>query len=485
MGVFNGCLFSWSFLLAQLVIIIISICVGRRFFSPISDIPGPFVASFTRLWHIRRILKIDQNLKLIRHFVRIAHNEVSVSHPDAVKKLLLAPLHKGSWYKVVTFPDGRFQNPMSATDPKVKNKLSRHLAPGFVLSNMLLSEQAINQTIHSLLGWLSEYAESGKPINLNEYFSFTISDIVGEAIFSKPFGFIKGGKDIGNSVANAEAHSAYIAVAGYFRWLHVLLLANPVVTWLGILPAGYIIDFALRSTKERESNPDARFDALAHWFRMLEQSPDRIQRHEIDSGAFNSVAAGFDTVSSALQAFVYYMIRHSNAWQRVRDEIDAAGLKDGVVSYVDTQRLPFLQACIKETLRIFGPVPMGLPRLAPEGGIIFGNREFPKGTVLSVNAWVMHHSKEIWGSDARQFNPNRWLGNDSIVLEKFLMPFGAGYAACPGQNLAKIELSKITAMLVRDYDIRQVDPSQKWKWNAFFTLAPHSWPCYITKRKRQ
>ncbi|KAK0747383.1 hypothetical protein B0T21DRAFT_417848, partial [Apiosordaria backusii] len=103
---------------------------------PISDIPGPFTASFTRIWHILRILNGDQKLELIRlhdkhgHFVRIAPNEVSLSHPDAIKKVLASPyLHKAPWYKVIAFPDSRFQNPMPATEPAVKNELSRAASP--------------------------------------------------------------------------------------------------------------------------------------------------------------------------------------------------------------------------------------------------------------------------------------------------------------------------------------------------------------------
>jgi hypothetical protein len=57
-----------------LAVALVTLCVWRRYFSPISDIPGPFVASFTRLWHIQRILKGDQNLELIR-----LHDEHGVS----------------------------------------------------------------------------------------------------------------------------------------------------------------------------------------------------------------------------------------------------------------------------------------------------------------------------------------------------------------------------------------------------------------------
>lgn len=55
--------------------------------------------------------------------------------------------------------------------------------------------------------------------------------------------------------------------------------------------------------------------------------------------------------------------------------------------------------------------------------------------------------------------------------------------SCSGRNLAKIELFKICATLVRDYDIRQVHPGREWQWKAYFTVVPHSWPCYVEKRK--
>lgn len=59
--------------------------------------------------------------------------------------------------------------------------------------------------------------------------------------------------------------------------------------------------------------------------------------------------------------------------------------------------------------------------------------------------------------------------------------FGAGYGACPGQNVAKIELAKITATLVRDYDIALVDERREWMWKAYFTVVPHSWPVFVDR----
>jgi cytochrome P450 len=62
---------------------------------------------------------------------------------------------------------------------------------------------------------------------------------------------------------------------------------------------------------------------------------------------------------------------------------------------------------------------MGLPRIAPKGGLAVGDRTLPEGTTVSVNPWVMHHSTELWGDDAHAFNPDRWLGKDAVLREKY------------------------------------------------------------------
>ncbi|KAK6839281.1 cytochrome P450 [Apiospora arundinis] len=492
------------YILPGTVTVLLVILTWRRYFSPINHIPGPFTASFTRLWHMHNILKGDQSTELIRlhekhgHFVRISHDEVSVSHPEAIKKVLITPLEKVGnlianyfdrppWYKAMALPDYRFQSAMSTTDPKQKLDRSKRLAPGYAMSNVIKSEPAINETIEVFLDWLDSFASSKKPMDLDKFFTYLTFDIVGEVTFSRKFGFLEQGIDVGNSISNSLALNAYIAVAGYFRWLHVALLANPVVTWLSILPMGHLFNTTKKAVDERQQSGDARWDILATWLQQMRQHPDQMDMKTIHTQATGLVGAGSDTVSSALQSFVYHMIRHPTAWSRVRDEIDTAGqngrCRERAISFKDASELPFLQACIKEAIRVFSPVPMGLPRLAPKGGLTIGNKTFPAGTILSVHPWVIHHSQELWGPDASQFNPDRWITDDATQMEQFWVPFGAGYNACPGQHVAKIELSKITATMIRDYDIRQARKDQEWKWKAYFTVVPHSWPCLITKRE--
>ncbi|KAH9903596.1 cytochrome P450 [Xylariomycetidae sp. FL2044] len=490
---------AWPLIIAHVLIVLctslVLVFVRRRYFAPISHVPGPFLASFSRFWHLRQIWQGHQNLKLIEqhdkygHFVRLSHSEVSVSHPNGIKALLLNTLPKGDWYQIFCFPDYRYTTPISLTNPKDKIERSKYLASGFLHHNVIKSEPYMDELIEKFLNWMNKYAESKEPMELDKFFTYVAFDITGEVLFSKPFDFLDKGSDIRSAIKMNVGLEIYLAIFGFYNWVH-WIFANPVVTWTQLMPMGHLFHTALGALTERQKNPEARFDVAAHWFRGLERATKEKSPHfnlrYLQAAASSNVGAGSDTVSAGLQSFVYHMIRVPGTWDRVRAEIVAAQKEgrclDRVITNDDAVQLPYIQACIKEALRVFGPVPMGLPRKAPKGGLTIGDHTFPEGVTLSVSPWVYHYSKEFWGPDARDFRPDRWLEPDASEREKYFIPWGVGYASCPGQHIARIQLSKILATVVRDYDIRQVDPKQEWTWAAYFTVVPHDWPVYVTKR---
>ncbi|KAI1879725.1 hypothetical protein JX265_002679 [Neoarthrinium moseri] len=486
-------LVSFPSIAVCILLALVSILFWRFFLSPISNVPGPKWASLTRLWHMYQIWTGHQNLTILElhkehgHFVRIAPNEVSVTHPEVIKKMILTPQLKGHWYKMMRFPDWRFRTAMSVLDPKDKVEISKQLASAYAMSNVIKSEGHITALIGRLLEWLDKFAESGKPMDLSQFFTFTAFDVVGEVVFSKPFGFIEQGIDIDDCISQTLKFESYISIAGFAQWLHNLLVANPFITWLDIMPTNYLAKTSDAALHERKKNQDARFDFVAHWLKSHEQNPDKLSYRDLQSAVMANVGAGSDTVSCTLQSTVYHMIRHPDAWQRAREEIDQAREKDGicrdrVVSYADAQRLPYLQACFKEALRIFHPVSMGTPRVVPKGGITIADRSFPAGTTLSLNTFSMNLSKDVWGPDAREYKPERWMVEDTSALDKNFLPFSGGIGACVGQHLARIEIFKILATIIRDYDIELARPDQEWKYYAYFTVVPGDWPVYVQKR---
>ncbi|KAK8003529.1 hypothetical protein PG990_001279 [Apiospora arundinis] len=491
-------------LLAFVVPAFLVVLVLQRYWA-LSDVPGPFLAAFTRLWHARTIKNgthardISALHRRLGHFVRIAPDEVSVAHPDGPRKLLLEALSKGYWYKTLTFPDSTYKTPMATVDPKEKIERSRLLASAYTTSSLLQSEQAINTQVELLLRWMDEHAFSSAPMDLSRFFTFIAYDIMGEVIFSKSFGFLEKGADIEDSLQQGLEFGAYVAVLPYFPWLQGLLVSPFFASLRLMMPSNYVVDRSIKALEQRKKNPDARFDYVAHWLRTHESHPHRLTAKDVQAAVTSNVSAGADTVTCALQSFIYHTIRHPTAWKRLQAEIDEVlaeqhpqgereeGSQDyPVFSFATSQKLPYLQACIKECMRVCPPSTIGLQRVAPRGGITIGDRTFQAGTVLSVHLPSILLSEEIWGPDACDFVPERWLAGEkkTAALDKYFIPFGLGYNSCVGQNLVRIELSKILPTIVRRYDISLVNPEQEWTYKTYVAAVPGNWPVYIKKRDR-
>ncbi|KAG9249710.1 cytochrome P450 [Emericellopsis atlantica] len=268
------------------------------------------------------------------------------------------------------------------------------------------------------------------------------------------------GRDIGGTLRNNVALSKFAAAAGFFL-VPLRILVNPLTSWMLLLPMGKLYRTTSAAVRKRMSNPNAGKDMLSHWLRASE-------------------------VSGTLSSVLYHMIRHPKAWSTARDEIDAARAQGRCqhrdVSSHDAQSLPYVQACVKESLRLFSPTTMGLPRKAPKGGITIAGRHFAEGTTLSVSSHAVHLSTDIWGADAHQWHPERWMSGYTKELEKNWLVFSAGFMTCPGRHLALMQVSKVVASLIHCYDIRQVDPDSVWSYQANFTALTHSWPVYVKKR---
>jgi len=107
-------------------------------------------------------------------------------------------------------------------------------------------------------------------------------------------------------------------------------------------------------------------------------------------------------------------------------------------------------------LRIHSTSALGLPRTVVGHGIILHGHAFPPGTVLSVPAYTIHHSEDIWGPDANYFRPERWEEVTDNQKNAFI-PFSYGPRACVGRNVAEMEMALIAATVFRnfEFDLRQ------------------------------
>ncbi|RFU30260.1 hypothetical protein B7463_g6099, partial [Scytalidium lignicola] len=481
-------------LLVALFIFLCFAIVWRRFCSPLSDIPGPLSATFSAsLWQLYHIVNghIEQALIKLHDehgkFVRIGYNEVSICDPAAIREVLMSHMDKGPTYAIFSMPDKRYVNQMAERSCQNHMRKARNLAPGYSFSNIIKTEPYIDTALGTLRRQLTALGDHKKPVDFSQWFNFLAFDILGEATFSKPFGFLDSGRDIGNTVKNNVFLRIYISVLGHFPWAHDFLLANPMIGFFNLTPAMHVFDTCVAAIDARSKNTEVRMDMLEQWKQQLKAHPERMEEIEILTNAVGNLGAGGDTVSSVLQAFVYYVMHDRELLHMLRKELDEASLSD-IPTYDETQRLPVLQACIKETYRFHTPVGFGLTRISPSpDGVTVAGRHFPSGTILSVNPWVIHRIKSLFGQDAREFNPRRWL-NDlwrAKEMDRVMIPFGAGYNGCPGRHLAHLEVSKTAAMMIREFHVRLVEEGSEWKYENYFTVAPHGWPCFVRRRSKR
>lgn len=175
-----------------------------------------------------------------------------------------------------------------------------------------------------------------------------------------------------------------------------------------------------------------------------------LTQEEAGSETLLQIIAGSDTTATAIRATLLHLMSSPSAYVALRDEIDAAiaaGKISSPVADAESRMLPYLQAVIKEGLRIWPPVTGLMSKTVPKCGDTLGGIFVPGGTEVGYCAWGLQRIRSIYGEDADVFRPERWLEADQHRLKEMEktveLVFVYGKWQCPGKNVAAIELNKV------------------------------------------
>ena len=191
-----------------------------------------------------------------------------------------------------------------------------------------------------------------------------------------------------------------------------------------------------------------------------EQDPQRFTYTDVLNGLAGNINAGSDTTSASLSSIVYHLYSSPEKLQKLREGLHKGqqkGTLSNPITFKETQQLEYLQAVIKESMRLIPAVAMPLARTVPDGGAEICGRYFPVGTVVGIHAWVAHQNTEVFGNDAAQFRPERWLKNETneaqlAKMEHYFLSWGLGARTCLGRNVATLEMSKVIPEIVKRFD---------------------------------
>lgn len=304
-------------------------------------------------------------------------------------------------------------------------------------------------------------------VDVGSWASRVTLDIIGVAGMGHDFNAIEDPK--------SELNSCYRAIFQPSRGGQILNL-------LGVVLPGWLIrNLPFKRNKQiqqaRKIIRKVCFDLIDMKRIKLEKGESRdkdILSVAIESGGFSDedlvnqlmtfLAAGHETTASAMVWTMYVLCKYPNIQKRLRQEIRAAlpsiGDANATVSSADVDSVSYLHAVCNEVMRAFPSVPLTL-RVAANDSTIQGNL-IPKGTSIVLSPWAINVSKDLWGPDAAEFNPDRWMGpgraNTGGADSNYsFLTFLHGPRSCIGKDFAKAEFACLVAAWVGRFEMEFTD----------------------------
>lgn len=216
------------------------------------------------------------------------------------------------------------------------------------------------------------------------------------------------------------------------------------------------------ATSDTENGVQRR-DFLSRFLEAHQRDPEFITNDRVLALTVANMFAGSDTTAITLRAIFYYLMKNPSDMKRLKDELaeqETLGNLTGegdLVRWNEVRELPFLNAVVKEALRCHPAVGLTLERVVPPRGIELHGHHIPGGTIVGINAWVIHRDETVFGKDAAIWRPSRWVEADDErrrLMDNSLFAFGAGARTCIGKNISLLEMYKLVPAVLRRFEVR-------------------------------
>ncbi|PSK59191.1 Isotrichodermin C-15 hydroxylase [Elsinoe australis] len=463
----------------------------HRFLHPLAKVPGPFWASLTRLWHLKKSRDGDLHRVMIDlhakhgYLVRTGPNEVSVSDPTAIRTIYGAgtKFQKSKWYSV--WQGHRKFDLFGEQDEKKHGQQRRLVSRAYTVETLKDLEPDVDRTIHLLNDNLRQ--RQGQVINLGRWVQLFAFDIIGELSFSRSFNFLESAQDDGSfaAIENALVSAAWVGQMPWIFWLNDYL--SPYIGNHLALNArhGSIRTLAANEVSARKDRGSDRRDILSKLIPVHHEKPADFDAAALTSMATTNIFAGSDTTAISTRAIIYFLLKNPECKTRLVEEIDTFR-RNGKLSdpalLSEANDMPYLQAVMYEALRLHPAVGMSLPRVVPQGGCTVDGVYLPAGAVIGANPWVIHRNKEVYGEDVEAFRPERWMKKETGDMQRFFFTFGSGARLCIGKNISWMEMSKLIPSLFLNFNIELAQPDEEWREQCAWFVLQEGLNCVVTPR---
>jgi cytochrome P450 len=326
------------------------------------------------------------------------------------------------------------------------------VAPAFTPAAALDYEKHIDQTIPELFQAL----EQRQTFDFANFILFYSIDSASRFAFNESLGCLKEGTDVGGMAQAIRDRFNHWGMWSSLPGLERAIFRNPIAMRLPRV-ASEMATFAASKIRNRvsgSSKPETP-DLLQRFLELSKLHPKSLDTIGILGIVMSTISGAGDTTAGTTGALFYYMLQDASVMEKLRLELVSANLPS-IPSFGQVKDLPYLNAVIKEAMRLFPLTTYPIERKVPAEGARVIGVDFPGGCIIGCFPAALHRNESVFGSDPDMFRPERWLDCDAQKLKAMdtaHLGFSRGKRVCIGQHIAIMQLKKVTAALVLRYKV--------------------------------
>ncbi|TGZ78297.1 cytochrome P450 [Ascodesmis nigricans] len=500
------------------VLYALTLAVYRLFFHPLAKIPG---APLSKITYNREVYyaffrngrwpqQYSKDHEKYGPIIRLNPDEVHISDPEFYNSIY----YMGTKFTKPGFFYGAWgiKSIMTAQSNSVHRFLRAPLEGLFARPSILAMNPMLQEKVDYLVDRATKVSNtSNGKLNIHAVTRAFTVDVIMEMCIGKGLDMLRR-EDLGKPYLDAvTGKSVLLWVADMYlsRWLKV---DAPISRTVRLIPRKWIkkmeptdIGFfylylmgedevtrlASLSPEELEKEtygPGKRTNIFKELLKPGIREKRNLSLEYMVDESFFILAAGLETTACTMTKTIYNILRNPDVHEKLFQELKEAFPDINTpMPYAQLDCLPYFSACIKEGLRCGDAVPMRLPRVVPEGGIKYKDYYLPAGTMVSMSAYMQHRDATVF-PDPEKFDPSRWLGEEGLQRETYLVALSKGSRSCLGRQLAYAELYMAIAALFRRFEMKLVDVDDKdMVLQHIYIGSFHSnsqRPCKVTLVKR-
>lgn len=296
---------------------------------------------------------------------------------------------KAPFYHAFGNPDADLADTFSERSIERHAQKRRKVASLYSMSTLVSYEEFVDRCNTALSRKMDEFIRSGIAIPIPDWMQYYAFDVIGEISVGQPFGFLQHGHDFNAILAAIHASMTYGSRIGLLSEIH------PILAWIAKttkqpIPFDKVLAFINANIAARQHGdlPTNRNDFLTKLLAL--RKAEKISDLDVVTSLGANIAAGSDTTAISLSTVIYQLARHPEIAQKLRHEIkelDKAGSISDPVTFSEAQNMPYLQAVIKEALRIHPATGQLLSRIVPPDGATISGRFFAAGVSAKLH-WL-------------------------------------------------------------------------------------------------